>query len=118
MEVKVNPDIVEFAKIIDGMFDLYVKKNSNYGNSFTKLWGDLGPIAGLVPLHNKLDRLTNLVKGGKNDFESVQDTLLDLANYAIMNVIEMRRGEEGFGVSEPTIHTLDRKLINKEEEVM
>lgn len=90
----VNPDQIEFAKIIDGMFDLYCKKNSNYGNSFSKLYNDLGPIAGLVPLHNKLDRLTNLVKGGKNDFESVEDTLIDLANYAIMNVIELRRNKE------------------------
>lgn len=90
----VNPDQIEFAKIIDGMFDLYCKKNSNYGNSFSKLYNDLGPVAGLVPLHNKLDRLTNLIKGGKNDFESVEDTLIDLANYAIMNVIELRRNKE------------------------
>ena len=33
----------------------------------------------------KLDRLTTLVKGDScNNFESVEDTLLDLANYAIM----------------------------------
>lgn len=87
-------DIERFNKITTTMANLYAKKNSNYGNSFEKLYNDLGPVAGLVPLHNKLDRLTNLVKGGKNDFESLEDTLIDLANYAIMNIIELQKAQE------------------------
>ena len=79
-----------FRQITQEMADLYEKKNTNYGDSFGKLVSDLGPIAGLVPLHNKLDRLTNLVKGGHNDFESLEDTFKDLACYAIMNLIELQ----------------------------
>lgn len=94
-------DTEQFKQIIDSMYELYKRKNANYGNSFTKLWNDLGPISGLVPLHNKLDRLTNLVKGGKNDFESIEDTLVDLANYAIMNVIEMKRSQAPTLTKEP-----------------
>lgn len=84
-------DVELFREITIGMANLYEKKNANYGNSFSKLYNDLGPIAGIVPLHNKLDRITNLVKGGKNDFESLEDSLIDLANYAIMNVIELKK---------------------------
>lgn len=84
-------DVELFREITTGMANLYEKKNANYGNSFSKLYNDLGPIAGIVPLHNKLDRITNLVKGGKNDFESLEDSLIDLANYAIMNVIELKK---------------------------
>lgn len=84
-------NVTSFARIIDDMFDLYAKKNANYGNSFSQLWDTLGPVAGLVPLHNKLNRATNLVTGGTNNFESLEDTFIDLANYAIMNVIELRR---------------------------
>lgn len=84
-------DKKEFVSITNSMSELYIKKNSNYGNSFSKLYEELGPVAGLVPLHNKLNRATNLVKGGKNDFESLEDTFIDLANYAIMNLIELRR---------------------------
>ena len=87
-------DLERFKKITEDMNDLFKKKNSNYGNSFEKLWGELGPISGLVPLHNKLDRLTNLVKGGKNNFESIEDTLIDLANYSIMNLIEIQKSKE------------------------
>ena len=83
-------NVAEFESIINQMKDLYIKKNSNYGNSFSRLIEQLGPIAGLVPLHNKLDRLDNLITGGKNDFESIEDTLIDLANYAILNIIELR----------------------------
>ena len=92
-----NKEKVEkFRLIVNRMADLYEKKNSNYGDSFGRLIDDLGPIAGLVPLHNKLDRITNLIKGGHNDFESVEDTVKDLACYAVMFLIELERlsGEE------------------------
>lgn len=81
--------IDRFKAITSQMADLYAKKNQNYGDSFGKLYSDLGPMSGLVPLHNKLDRATNLLKGDKNHFESIKDTLIDLANYSIMLYIEL-----------------------------
>ena len=92
--MKKNIDVELFEQITRNMTELYRKKNANYGNSFEKLYKELGTIAGIVPLHNKLDRITNLVKGGKNDFESLEDSLIDLANYAIMNLIELKKREE------------------------
>ena len=79
----------KFRSIVNEMADLYEKKNSNYGDSFGQLFEELGPTAGLVPLWNKLHRATSLIKGNKNNFESLEDTLKDLACYAIMNLIEM-----------------------------
>ena len=79
-----------FREIVTEMADLYEKKNSNYGDSFGQLYSALGPISGLVPLHNKLDRATSLIKGNNNNFESLEDTFKDLACYAIMNLIEMK----------------------------
>ena len=79
----------KFRTIVNEMADLYEKKNSNYGDSFGQLFEELGPTAGLVPLWNKLHRATSLVKGNKNNFESLEDTFKDLACYAIMNLIEM-----------------------------
>ena len=102
-----------FRDIVNAMADLYEKKNSNYGDSFGKLFKDLGPTAGLVPLHNKLDRATNLIKGGQNNFESLEDTFKDLACYAIMNLIEMRVEEEAKSAyvilkyKDPTVPTND-----------
>lgn len=79
-----------FKEIVNEMANLYEKKNANYGDSFGQLFDALGPISGLVPLHNKLDRATSLIKGNKNNFESLEDTFKDLACYAIMNLIEMK----------------------------
>ena len=79
-----------FKNIVNEMANLYEKKNSNYGDSFGQLYDALGPISGLVPLHNKLDRATSLIKGDKNNFESLEDTLKDLACYAVMNLIELK----------------------------
>ena len=84
----------EFRRIANEMADLYEKKNSNYGDSFGQLYSELGPTSGLVPLWNKLHRATSLIKGNTNNFESLEDTLKDLACYAIMNLIEMKAEEE------------------------
>lgn len=87
MNIKQKSD--KFRSIVNEMADLYEKKNSNYGDSFGQLFEELGPTAGLVPLWNKLHRATSLIKGDKNNFESLEDTFKDLACYAIMNLIEM-----------------------------
>ena len=99
--------VIRFREIVNDMADLYEKKNKNYGNSFGELFENLGPISGLVPLHNKLDRATNLVNGGVNNFESLEDTFKDLACYAIMNLIEMeaqsdKKCENGSSIPEYT----------------
>ena len=84
-------DLELFKEITNEMVDLFAKKNNNYGNSFSKLYEEFGAISGLVPLHNKLERITSLVKGTKNNFESIEDSLIDLANYSIMLLIETRK---------------------------
>ena len=105
MNIKQKSD--KFRSIVNEMADLYEKKNSNYGDSFGQLFEELGPIAGLVPLWNKLHRATSLVKGNKNNFESLEDTFKDLACYAIMNLIEMeaqkdKKRENGSSLPEYT----------------
>jgi hypothetical protein len=86
--------VIRFREIVNDMADLYEKKNKNYGNSFGELFENLGPTSGLVPLWNKLHRATSLIKGNKNNFESLEDTFKDLACYAIMNLIEMEAARE------------------------
>lgn len=97
-----------FKKAADEIVELHSKKNENYGNSFSKLFNELGEMAGLVPLYNKLDRLTNLVKGKQNYFESKEDTLKDLASYALMMLVEIRRKED-----EKTHEVCGAKELNK-----
>lgn len=89
-----NDKVEKFRRIVNEMADLYEKKNTNYGDSFGKLYKELGPTAGLVPLYNKIHRATSLIKGATTNFESLEDTFKDLACYAIMNLIELRLNKE------------------------
>ena len=70
--------------------DTYRRKNADYGDSFTKTREAI-PHAILVRLHDKLNRLTTLMLNGgvqKVKDENIDDTLLDLANYALMELTE------------------------------
>lgn len=84
-----NENLIYFAYIIDNMYNLYEKKNRNYGNSFGDTWKKLGPISGVTRLSDKLNRAISLVTGTKSDFESLEDTFIDLANYAVMCEVEL-----------------------------
>ena len=70
---------------------IYERKNHDYGDSFSKSFREYGMTMPCIRLEDKLNRLKALAKSGdaRVDDESVRDTLLDLANYAIMTVLEM-----------------------------
>lgn len=89
-----------FVSIVQQMSNTYAGKNENYGDSFGDLYQRLGPSSGLVPLYNKLFRLTELINHpSSNHYESIEDTMLDLACYAVMNLIEWNaaKGETSDG---------------------
>lgn len=79
-----------FKKICTQMADTYEKKNHDYGNSFVELRKQF-PNAVLVRLFDKYMRLKTLMAGEQAQVdESIEDTLIDLANYAIMELVERR----------------------------
>jgi hypothetical protein len=73
---------------MDFLHDLYARKNKDYGNSFDKSLDEHGVIASVVRLEDKFNRFKKLTKSEQlvND-ESIADTLLDMANYAIMTAM-------------------------------
>ena len=87
---------VEIHKnICDNLNKTYEAKNADYGDSFARVRREEGQAAILVRLKDKLYRLETLLHGADRKVdESVDDTLLDLANYCIMELVE-RRGEHG-----------------------
>ena len=89
--ITAKDNLIIFAYIMDEMYNLYSRKNSCYGDSFGETWSKLGPISGITRLYDKLNRAANLVKGEKNDFESLEDTFIDLANYSVMCLVEMQK---------------------------
>nr|DAL82323.1 MAG TPA: Nucleotide modification associated domain 1 [Caudoviricetes sp.] len=71
--------------------ELYAKKNHDYGDSFHQTFVEEGMAMARIRLGDKFNRFKTLSRGNEqkvND-ESIRDTLIDLANYAIMTVLEM-----------------------------
>lgn len=75
--------------ILVQLHQTYARKNHDYGNSFHKVREEF-PNAVLIRLMDKLERLKALYGSLALVDESIEDTLLDLANYAIMEVVERR----------------------------
>lgn len=71
---------------------IYKAKNKDYGDSFGKSYTEYGLTMACIRLEDKLNRLKALSKNKEQQVkdESIEDTLLDLANYVIMTVIEMK----------------------------
>lgn len=73
----------------------YEQKNHDYGDSFHDTYLEEGMAMARIRLSDKLNRFKKLSRVVGDDGqlvkdESIEDTLLDLANYAIMTVMEMR----------------------------
>ena len=79
-------------KICTELNALYEKKNHDYGDSFHKTYVEDGMAMPRIRLGDKLERFKNLTRNPNTQAvsdESVIDTLKDLANYAIMTIIEL-----------------------------
>lgn len=84
--------VARHRQICAALNDLYAKKNHDYGDSFHQTFVEEGMAMPRIRLGDKFNRFKTLSR--KLDTqqvsdESLKDTLLDLANYAIMTVLEM-----------------------------
>ena len=80
----------KMAAIMREMLKTYRDKNADYGDSFSKSYKEFGLVAPVVRMSDKMERIKALSKAdAKVKDESIKDTLLDLANYAIMTIVEM-----------------------------
>lgn len=86
-----TPKILRHAEICKEINRLYEQKNHDYGDSFHQTFVEEGMAMARIRLGDKFSRFKPLSRGceQKVNDESIRDTLIDLANYAIMTVLEM-----------------------------
>lgn len=79
------------SKIVEELLTILYKKHEDYG-PMNIAGAPGGPMNGLrVRMYDKLARLNNLVDSGDTpNYESIEDTLIDLANYAIIGLLVQR----------------------------
>ena len=75
--------------LCEGMNELYKRKNADYGDSFSQMRRRYPNVIGMK-LWEKVNRLCNLLDSSEARVkdESIADTLMDIANYAIMELTE------------------------------
>lgn len=80
-----------FEDITIALRNLYEAKNRDYNDSFGTSFEKWGLPMSCIRLGDKLNRLESFAQQKKMfvEDESVKDTLMDLANYAIMTLVEL-----------------------------
>lgn len=98
-------------ELCDQLNKTYSKKNADYGDSFAMTRAEFGNQAILIRLSDKFFRLKTLLQSGSAaqvPDESIEDTLLDLANYCLMEVVE-RKSDRA-----TVVKTFSNEAINEE----
>lgn len=77
-----------FLKYTDHLADVLNQKNLAYGDSFSKSLDEDGLLVLKIRLGDKFNRISSLIKRNelKENDESLEDTLLDMAGYAILGL--------------------------------
>lgn len=78
--------------------ETYKKKNHDYGDSFSETFEQLGIISAVTRISDKYRRLASLCMLPEDEIrvkdETITDTLLDMANYCIMTVMELQKNND------------------------
>lgn len=90
-----NESVLRHKGVAEELNALYERKNHDYGDSFHLTWEKFGAVMAAIRLEDKLQRFETLIRAeSKVHDESIRDTLMDLANYSIMSVMELDREAE------------------------
>lgn len=91
---RVNSFESETKDIVDELHETLVRKNADYGNSFTKSYEKWGIVSAIIRMEDKFNRLNQLYDKDSSEVnESLYDTVLDLAGYAILTARELKKAD-------------------------
>ena len=86
-----------FKEYTDHLAEILQEKNSDYDNSFEQVVNELGKVVLLVRIQDKYKRAKKIIlhpnKKQKVKDESLEDTLLDMAGYAILGLKYLKEHE-------------------------
>lgn len=85
-------ELAYFKHKTEEMYKIFEGKRKDYGPTTTKTFEEYGIVAMLVRMEDKFGRLKSLtMQGAAPHYESIEDTLMDLANYCIITLLEMAK---------------------------
>ena len=78
-----------FEQLANQLIDIQKRKNADYGSSFDQTLNEFGLVASATRMSDKFNRFKSLMRCGSTarvEDEKIEDTLMDLAAYALMTV--------------------------------
>jgi hypothetical protein len=91
----ITEKIEKHKELLDYLHQMYIAKNHDYGDSVHDTYMKYGITSFLVRLEDKLNRARTISsKSQMVEDEKLKDTLLDMANYAILAVLELEDNDE------------------------
>lgn len=81
--------MMTFEQLANQLIDTQKRKNADYGSSFDQTLNEFGLVASATRMSDKFNRFKSLMRCGSSarvEDEKIEDTLMDLAAYAIMTV--------------------------------
>lgn len=107
----INKNVIAFRDIQDKLIDIYAKKNHDYGDSFNEGCNKLGVGYAFSRIFDKTKRFQTLAKGIMNNSlsievqdETMEDTIMDLANYCVMYLAWRNKQDICIGEAEAKEH--------------
>lgn len=94
----IEDDVKMFTEMTRKMAEVFTKKHNDYGQSTKKSYREFGPVSMLTRMSDKFERLKNLTMHDHPMVldESIEDTLLDLANYCLIFIMERKDYADDF----------------------
>ena len=105
------PGNAEYLKLLDDMRDLHISKSADYGKA-TDTWANfrnsakLGVepwVGAMIRAEDKLVRIESLIQNGSLKNESVEDSLMDLAAYALIALVLRREATSPVPPASPPV---------------
>lgn len=92
---KENEKLLEVERLLNKLQKTFKQKNAAYGNSFEECYKMFGESYSAAHLYEKVMRYVTLTEKPDLDTagESKMDSLMDLANYALMTMAELKRSK-------------------------
>ena len=97
-----RPGSREFIAVLEEIKSLHLRKTLDYGQDDDALSNirssadvvNVPPWAGcILRISDKMHRLRSFFRRGKTEFDGVEDTLLDIAAYAVIALVLYREGK-------------------------
>ena len=92
IKTRLNNDEEMYGSLLDKLFMTYKSKNADYGSAFAEMFDELGIDYAYGKLREKMNRIKVLRnKPNMVENEGLEDALLDMAGYAILTLVELKK---------------------------